>query len=70
MPLICLFVVSADEIMQRLRVVPLCTSPPQENRRRAKEEITNMEEEMSLAQEQLRSRREEQDRKSNMGSVR
>ena len=42
----------------------------QENRRRAKEEITNMEEEMSLAEQQLRSRREDQDRKSNVGSVR
>ncbi|XP_041726202.1 pre-mRNA-splicing factor ATP-dependent RNA helicase PRP16 isoform X1 [Coregonus clupeaformis] len=41
-----------------------------ENRRRAKEEITNMEEEMSLAEQQLRSRREDQDRKSNVGSVR
>uniref|UniRef100_A0A674DE11 Pre-mRNA-splicing factor ATP-dependent RNA helicase PRP16 n=1 Tax=Salmo trutta TaxID=8032 RepID=A0A674DE11_SALTR len=37
-----------------------------ENRRRAKEEITNMEEEMSLAEQQLRSRREDQDRKSNV----
>ncbi|XP_050971446.1 pre-mRNA-splicing factor ATP-dependent RNA helicase PRP16 [Labeo rohita] len=42
----------------------------QENRRRAKEEITNMEEEMSLAQEQIRARKEEQDRKNNVGSVR
>ncbi|KTG44447.1 hypothetical protein cypCar_00010855 [Cyprinus carpio] len=42
----------------------------QENRRRAKEEITNMEEEMSLAQEQIRARKEEQERKSNLGSVR
>ena len=43
----------------------------QENRRRAKEEITNMEEEMSLAQQQLLSRREEQERKNcNTGSVR
>lgn len=42
----------------------------QENRRRAKEEITNMEEEMSLAQEQIRARKEEQDRKNNLGSVR
>ncbi|XP_061738487.1 pre-mRNA-splicing factor ATP-dependent RNA helicase PRP16 isoform X2 [Nerophis ophidion] len=40
----------------------------QENRRRAKEEITNMEEEMLLAQEQLRSRRDEQERK-NIGTV-
>lgn len=42
----------------------------QENRRRAKEEITNMEEEMSLAQEQIRARKEEQERKNNLGSVR
>lgn len=42
----------------------------QENRRRAKAEISNMEEEMSLAEQQLRARREEQERKSNMGSVR
>uniref|UniRef100_A0A672PQ71 Pre-mRNA-splicing factor ATP-dependent RNA helicase PRP16 n=1 Tax=Sinocyclocheilus grahami TaxID=75366 RepID=A0A672PQ71_SINGR len=42
----------------------------QENRRRAKEEITNMEEEMSLAQEQICARNEEQERKSNLGSVR
>uniref|UniRef100_A0A671M920 Pre-mRNA-splicing factor ATP-dependent RNA helicase PRP16 n=1 Tax=Sinocyclocheilus anshuiensis TaxID=1608454 RepID=A0A671M920_9TELE len=42
----------------------------QENRKRAKEEITNMEEEMSLAQEQIRARKEEQERKSNLGSVR
>ncbi|KAK1163517.1 pre-mRNA-splicing factor ATP-dependent RNA helicase PRP16-like [Acipenser oxyrinchus oxyrinchus] len=42
----------------------------QENRRRAKEEISAMEEEMSLAEQQLRSRREEQERKSNLGSVR
>uniref|UniRef100_A0A673MVJ0 Pre-mRNA-splicing factor ATP-dependent RNA helicase PRP16 n=1 Tax=Sinocyclocheilus rhinocerous TaxID=307959 RepID=A0A673MVJ0_9TELE len=42
----------------------------QENRRRAKEEITNMEEEMSLAQEQICARKEEQERKSNLGSVR
>ncbi|TMS13493.1 Pre-mRNA-splicing factor ATP-dependent RNA helicase PRP16 [Larimichthys crocea] len=41
----------------------------QENRRRAKEEISNMEEEMSLAEEQLRARREEQAKKSNTGSV-
>ncbi|KAJ0056226.1 hypothetical protein NL108_004514, partial [Boleophthalmus pectinirostris] len=41
----------------------------QENRRRAKEEITNMEEEMAMAQEQMRARREEQERKSNPGSV-
>ncbi|XP_049574619.1 pre-mRNA-splicing factor ATP-dependent RNA helicase PRP16 [Syngnathus scovelli] len=36
----------------------------QENRRRAKEEINNMEEEMALAQEQLLSRREENERKN------
>uniref|UniRef100_W5KAC0 Pre-mRNA-splicing factor ATP-dependent RNA helicase PRP16 n=1 Tax=Astyanax mexicanus TaxID=7994 RepID=W5KAC0_ASTMX len=42
----------------------------QENRRRAKEEITNMEEEMSLAEQQLRARREEQERKSSLGSTR
>uniref|UniRef100_A0A3B3B5P0 RNA helicase n=1 Tax=Oryzias melastigma TaxID=30732 RepID=A0A3B3B5P0_ORYME len=42
----------------------------QENRRRAKEEITNMEEEMAMAQEQLRTRREEQEKKSNMNTVR
>ncbi|XP_041124804.1 pre-mRNA-splicing factor ATP-dependent RNA helicase PRP16-like isoform X2 [Polyodon spathula] len=42
----------------------------QENHRRAKEEISAMEEEMSLAEQQLRSRREEQERKSNLGSVR
>ncbi|MBN3306293.1 PRP16 helicase, partial [Amia calva] len=42
----------------------------QENRRRAKEEISAMEEEMSLAQQQLTARREEQERKSNLGSVR
>ncbi|KAK7913108.1 hypothetical protein WMY93_013319 [Mugilogobius chulae] len=42
----------------------------QENRRRAKEEITNMEEEMAMAQEQMRARREEQERKNNPGSVR
>ena len=36
----------------------------QENRRRAKEEISNMEEEMSMAEEQLRARREEQEKKS------
>uniref|UniRef100_A0A3B4YGA8 RNA helicase n=1 Tax=Seriola lalandi dorsalis TaxID=1841481 RepID=A0A3B4YGA8_SERLL len=41
----------------------------QENRRRAKEEITNMEEEMAMAEEQLRTRREEQEKKSNTGSV-
>uniref|UniRef100_H3CVC9 Pre-mRNA-splicing factor ATP-dependent RNA helicase PRP16 n=1 Tax=Tetraodon nigroviridis TaxID=99883 RepID=H3CVC9_TETNG len=42
----------------------------QENRRRAREEISNMEEEMSMAQQQLRARREEQEKKSNLGSVR
>lgn len=42
----------------------------QENRRRAKEEITNMEEEMSLAQQQLLARKDEQERKNNIGSVR
>lgn len=41
----------------------------QENRRRAKEEISNMEKEMVLAEEQLRTRREEQDKKSNIGSA-
>lgn len=41
-----------------------------ENRRRAKAELTNMEEEMSMAEKQLRSRREENDRKSNVSSVR
>lgn len=41
----------------------------QENRRRAKEEISNMEEEMALAEEQLRARRDEQERKSSTGSV-
>lgn len=44
--------------------------PFQENRRRAKEEISNMEEEMSLAEEQLRARRDEQEKKSNVGSLR
>uniref|UniRef100_A0A8C6SWV4 RNA helicase n=1 Tax=Neogobius melanostomus TaxID=47308 RepID=A0A8C6SWV4_9GOBI len=42
----------------------------QENRRRAKEEITNMEEEMAMAQQQMRARRDELERKSNVGSVR
>lgn len=42
----------------------------QENRRRAKEEITSMEEEMSLAQQQIRARKEEQERKNNFGSTR
>ncbi|KAJ8249225.1 hypothetical protein GJAV_G00232530 [Gymnothorax javanicus] len=42
----------------------------QENRRRAKEEISIMEEEMSLAEQQLRARREEQERKSNLNSTR
>ncbi|KAA8595645.1 hypothetical protein FQN60_010936 [Etheostoma spectabile] len=41
----------------------------QENRRRAKEEISNMEEEMSMAEEQLRARREEQEKKSITGTV-
>ncbi|XP_077569946.1 pre-mRNA-splicing factor ATP-dependent RNA helicase PRP16 [Stigmatopora nigra] len=36
----------------------------QENRRRAKEEINNMEEEMVLAEQQIRSRREENERKN------
>ncbi|XP_026866548.2 pre-mRNA-splicing factor ATP-dependent RNA helicase PRP16 isoform X1 [Electrophorus electricus] len=42
----------------------------QENRRRAKEEISIMEEEMSLAEQQIRARREEQERKSSLGSTR
>ncbi|XP_076879713.1 pre-mRNA-splicing factor ATP-dependent RNA helicase PRP16 isoform X2 [Brachyhypopomus gauderio] len=42
----------------------------QENRRRAKEEISIMEEEMSLAEKQLRARREEQERKNLLGSTR
>ncbi|MCJ8737335.1 hypothetical protein PDJAM_G00022720 [Pangasius djambal] len=42
----------------------------QENRRRAKEEITNMEEEMSLAEQQLRARREEQEKRNTLGSSR
>ncbi|XP_051553380.1 pre-mRNA-splicing factor ATP-dependent RNA helicase PRP16-like isoform X1 [Myxocyprinus asiaticus] len=42
----------------------------QENRRRAKEEVSNMEEEMSMAQEQIRARKEAQEKKSNLGSVR
>uniref|UniRef100_A0A8C3G941 Pre-mRNA-splicing factor ATP-dependent RNA helicase PRP16 n=1 Tax=Cyclopterus lumpus TaxID=8103 RepID=A0A8C3G941_CYCLU len=41
----------------------------QDNRRRAKEELTSMEEEMSMAEEQLRSRREEQEKKSSTGTV-
>lgn len=41
----------------------------QENRRRAKEELTNMEEEMSMAEEQLRSRRDEQEKKTNTAIV-
>lgn len=41
----------------------------QENRRRAKEDIINMEEEMSMAEEQLQARREEQDKKTNTGTV-
>lgn len=40
----------------------------QDNRRRAKEELTSMEQEMSMAEEQLRSRREEQE-KSSTGTV-
>ncbi|XP_010791968.1 pre-mRNA-splicing factor ATP-dependent RNA helicase PRP16 [Notothenia coriiceps] len=40
-----------------------------ENRRRAKEDIINMEEEMSMAEEQLQARREEQDKKTNTGTV-
>ncbi|KAL4613547.1 pre-mRNA-splicing factor ATP-dependent RNA helicase PRP16 [Arapaima gigas] len=47
-----------------------CVGRQEENRRRAKEEISIMEEEMSLAEQQLRARREEQERKSNMGSAR
>lgn len=43
---------------------------PQENRRRAKEEISNMEEEMSLAEQQLRARREEQEKRNTLGSSR
>ncbi|XP_047666369.1 pre-mRNA-splicing factor ATP-dependent RNA helicase PRP16 isoform X2 [Tachysurus fulvidraco] len=42
----------------------------QENRRRAKEEISNMEEEMSLAEQQLRARREEQEKRNTLGSTR
>ncbi|XP_074929956.1 pre-mRNA-splicing factor ATP-dependent RNA helicase PRP16 [Chelonoidis abingdonii] len=42
----------------------------QENRRRAKEEVSAMEEEMALAEEQLRARREEQERRNPLGSVR
>ncbi|TWW68055.1 pre-mRNA-splicing factor ATP-dependent RNA helicase PRP16 [Takifugu flavidus] len=42
----------------------------QENRRRAREEISSMETEMSMAEQQLRARREEQEKKSNLGSVR
>ncbi|XP_063293889.1 pre-mRNA-splicing factor ATP-dependent RNA helicase PRP16 [Pelobates fuscus] len=42
----------------------------QENRRRAKEEVSIMEEEMIMAEEQLRSRREEQEKKSTLGSTR
>merc|ERR1719354_1062793 len=37
-----------------------------ENKRRAKEEITIMEEEMSMAEEQIKARKEEQDKKNNM----
>lgn len=42
----------------------------QENKRRAKEEVSAMEEEMIMAEEQLRARREEQDKKSTLGSSR
>ncbi|XP_043937837.1 pre-mRNA-splicing factor ATP-dependent RNA helicase PRP16 [Protopterus annectens] len=42
----------------------------QENRRRAKEEISAMEEEMAIAEEQLRARREEHERKSTLNSIR
>ncbi|XP_053491037.1 pre-mRNA-splicing factor ATP-dependent RNA helicase PRP16 isoform X1 [Ictalurus furcatus] len=42
----------------------------QENRRRAKEEISNMEEEMSLAEQQLRARRDEQEKRNTLGSTR
>ncbi|KAF7703394.1 hypothetical protein HF521_022401 [Silurus meridionalis] len=42
----------------------------QENRRRAKEEISNMEEEMSLAEQQLRARRDEQEKRNTLGSSR
>ncbi|NWZ55910.1 PRP16 helicase, partial [Haliaeetus albicilla] len=42
----------------------------QENRRRAKEEVSAMEEEMALAEEQLRARREEQERRNPLGSAR
>ncbi|XP_014797821.1 PREDICTED: pre-mRNA-splicing factor ATP-dependent RNA helicase PRP16-like [Calidris pugnax] len=42
----------------------------QENRRRAKEEVSAMEEEMALAEEQLRARREEQERRNPLGSTR
>ncbi|XP_061235219.1 pre-mRNA-splicing factor ATP-dependent RNA helicase PRP16-like [Neopsephotus bourkii] len=41
----------------------------QENRRRAKEEVSAMEE-MALAEEQLRARREEQERRNPLGSAR
>ncbi|TNN87585.1 Pre-mRNA-splicing factor ATP-dependent RNA helicase PRP16 [Liparis tanakae] len=40
-----------------------------DNRRRAKEELTSMEQEMSMAEEQLRSRRDEQEKKSTTGTV-
>ncbi|XP_055504934.1 pre-mRNA-splicing factor ATP-dependent RNA helicase PRP16 [Leucoraja erinacea] len=42
----------------------------QENRRRAKEELSSMEEEMAMAQEQLRARKEEQEKKNILNSVR
>uniref|UniRef100_A0A8C4SN17 Pre-mRNA-splicing factor ATP-dependent RNA helicase PRP16 n=1 Tax=Erpetoichthys calabaricus TaxID=27687 RepID=A0A8C4SN17_ERPCA len=42
----------------------------QENRRRAKEEISAMEEEMSLAEQQLKARKEEQAKKNCLGSTR
>ncbi|XP_060693991.1 pre-mRNA-splicing factor ATP-dependent RNA helicase PRP16 isoform X1 [Hemiscyllium ocellatum] len=42
----------------------------QENRRRAKEELSSMEEEMAMAQEQLRARKEEQEKKHILNSAR
>ncbi|KAJ1083659.1 hypothetical protein NDU88_003814 [Pleurodeles waltl] len=42
----------------------------QENRRRAKEDVSAMEEEMALAEEQLRARKEEQEKKNILGSTR
>ncbi|XP_039619262.1 pre-mRNA-splicing factor ATP-dependent RNA helicase PRP16 isoform X1 [Polypterus senegalus] len=42
----------------------------QENRRRAKEEISAMEEEMSLAEQQIKARKEEQAKKNSLGSMR